>query len=133
MSEQYVDGDGNLTGPAPGGRVHQVAGVVENTSALIEQKSGRRFDLSPVGKRAPLALWPDRVDTAIAAGLRVPWGSGDVEGWEFDITCGAGVGSPYMVLTLRKEGEDSIDEVIDMRPFFESWVRSAIAGTQATE
>lgn len=69
-----------------------------------------------------LTVKPLRTEDTIQHGLRVEWLSGsDEEGLTFDLTAGAGVGSPYLILTVT-EGDRTIREVVDMRTVVHDWV-----------
>lgn len=55
----------------------------------------------------------EEFETTIWAGLRVPWfdGTVDIEGeeWSFDVTCGAGVGSSWMVCSIEKANGERVE------------------------
>ena len=59
--------------------------------------------------------------------LRQAWidGSDDADGVEFHLTCGAGVGSPFMHLTVKRGGQRRT-EIIDIRPFLTTWVTAVL-------
>ena len=78
--------------------------------------NGRRITLGPVMERDPLTIQPVRVESAISAGFRIDWLSGeDEKGMTFNLACGAGVGSPYMTLTVKQDGIMVGQEIVDMR------------------
>ena len=94
--------------------------------------NGRRITLDPIMERDPLTVEVRRVENSLPAGLRQPWisGTGDDHGGgsvHFDLSCGAGVGSPYMILAVQPKGGERIEEVIDMRDVLNDWVKAAIA------
>ena len=74
-----------------------------------------------------LTLTAKRVESALAAGLRMSWitGGNEDEGVEFDLSCGAGVGSPYMILSVTKDGETRY-EVADVRTMLQTWVNAVL-------
>ena len=59
--------------------------------------------------------------------LQMAWLTGEQDGMAVDLTCGAGLGSPYMHLTVRRVGEPTIYERVDMREVVQDWTDAAIA------
>jgi len=58
--------------------------------------------------------------------LSVEWISGEGDGIEFDLTAGAGVGSPYLRLTVTLANGDRVVEVIDIRKGLTAWVNAIV-------
>lgn len=71
------------------------------------------------------------VPDSIHAGLRQEWVTATDDGVEAVLTAGAGLGSPYMVLTVSREGKPTIYETVDVRTFLPGWVDAAIARAEA--
>jgi hypothetical protein len=76
-----------------------------------------------------------RVESPIPAGFQMEWASGDNGDIEFEVTSGAGLGSSYMVLTVRhKEDRKVIGyEVVDMRRLVPAWIQAFLADGPTTE
>lgn len=64
-----------------------------------------------------------------------PFGGGFVQEWitgendevEFSVRSGAGLGNPYLTLSLHRKGsEDTIFEDVDIRKVAETWVSSIL-------
>jgi len=88
----------------------------------------RKITLEPVIEREWLKFQPVRVESSIAAGFRVGWMDFENdEGLKFDVSCGAGVGSPWMILSVDHPDVGHIEEVVDIRAIVNEWVRAAIA------
>lgn len=64
---------------------------------------GRRLTLDPI-KLLPVKFDLSEVESTIPCGFKQHWAEGDNEGKKFEITTGAGVGSPY--LTFHYEGKE---------------------------
>jgi hypothetical protein len=62
--------------------------------------------LDPIGiGEFPIELMMREVEVPIVAGFQVPWGKVETEEFgPIDLTTGAGVGSPYGILTMGKAG-----------------------------
>lgn len=90
--------------------------------------NGRRITLDPIMDREPLTLPVRRVENSLPAGLRMGWMSGGEEDdpYEVDLACGAGFGSPWLILSIRHKDLGPIDEVVDMREVVNAWVKAAI-------
>src|SRR3954470_13911188 len=93
---------------------------------------GREMSLDgvPMKGMKRIMLPRRRVETALAAGFRVDWldGKATVDGSdvEFDLTAGAGVGSPYLILTVKVDG-DRREEIVDMAEVVRKWVAAVLA------
>ena len=73
------------------------------------------------GMNVPVATVPD----ALHAGFRQLWieaETGDVHATLFS---GAGLGTPYLTLSIEKDGE-TFYETIDVTDFLENWITQAI-------
>ena len=69
----------------------------------------------------------DIMQSGIQHGFRQMWIEGsDDSGLEFTLTAGAGLGSPWLILTVKKDGDDS-SEAIDVRDLLKAWVPEAEA------
>jgi hypothetical protein len=94
--------------------------------------NGRRVTLDPVMEREPVPLPVRRVESALPTGFRVEWLTGngiDDDGAtvEFNLTVGAGFGSPWMVLTINHAEHGRIEEVVNIQDVVEAWVNAAVA------
>lgn len=79
-------------------------------------------------KNTRLILKPKRRTDTLSMGLRQEWISGEGKpGLSFDLTCGAGLGSPYMILAVTKPDGEVVREVVDMRPVVTDWVNQVMA------
>jgi hypothetical protein len=59
--------------------------------------------------------------------LSVAWIDGkDDDGLSFDLTSGAGVGSPYLRLTVTLSSGERVVEVIDIRQGVTDWVNAIV-------
>jgi hypothetical protein len=69
-----------------------------------------------------------RHDSTLFAGLRQAWidGAEPDTGMSFDLTCGAGLGSPYLVLSVKLADGTKVSETIDIRPLLTAWVDSVV-------
>lgn len=65
-------------------------------------------------------------DNAMYAGLRQEWITAEDGDVKAVLTSGAGLGSPYLVLSVRVDG-DTFYETIDVTSFLPEWIKSAIA------
>lgn len=79
-------------------------------------------------KRGTIPVQPFRVQSAIVAGFRTGWinGEGDA-GITFDLSCGAGCGSPYLTLSVKRNGTLIGEELIDIRTVVSAWITELIA------
>lgn len=75
-----------------------------------------------------IAVKAKEVDSALWAGLRQGWieGSSGAE-FSFALDAGAGLGSPYLVLTIRRGDAIDYQGVIDIRELTTDWVAAAMA------
>lgn len=93
--------------------------------------AGRRLTLEPVMPVEAIEIRPRRVESSIEAGFRVDWltASGDDAGDcdLIELTAGAGVGSKWMCLHVKHPELGTIDEVVDMSEFVQTWVKAALA------
>lgn len=71
------------------------------------------------------------VRDALHAGLRQGWTEAEAPGVKADLTCGAGLGSPYMILSIERPGKDTIQETISVTDFLPNWIEAAIARADA--
>lgn len=95
---------------------------------------GRRITLDPMMARDPLTIQPVRVESAIPAGFRIDWLSGeDEKGMTFNLACGAGVGSPYMTLTVKQDDVTVGQEIVDMRDVVKVWIPALVAAGPTPE
>ena len=69
----------------------------------------------------------------LALGFRQDWLSGKDDDTEVTITSGAGLGSPYLILTVERPGKATIHEAIDMRDVLPKWAEAAIARADALD
>jgi hypothetical protein len=58
--------------------------------------------------------------------LSVQWISGEGDGVSFDLTSGAGVGSPYLQLTVTLADGTRVSEAIDIRKGLSDWVEAIV-------
>lgn len=65
-----------------------------------------------------------RHEDTLFVGLRQEWLSGEDEenGVEFSLTSGAGLGSPYLTLTVELPNDGVVREVVDVRDLVTQWV-----------
>jgi hypothetical protein len=85
--------------------------------------NGRRLTLDPIVPLVPLDAQPRRVESSMPAGFRVMWLDGGDAIYQFSLTAGAGVGSKYLVLTLRiRDGDIIAEEVIDVEDLTRRWI-----------
>lgn len=93
--------------------------------------NGRRLTLDPITFVAPISLPRRRVESSLPCGLRVSWMAGDFrfEGssYTFDLTCGAGVGSPWLILSVRSTDGESVEEIVDMGEVTKTWLEAIVA------
>lgn len=123
--------------------------VGDDQLVLVDDSSGQEFvlplDLAPNLARAvtylhdpdsaevpvlPMAdgrvvpMRAEAKDDVLFAGLRQEWISGDDgHGTSFDLTVGAGLGSPYMVMRFEQDGATTY-EVVDFRAVADAWATS---------
>lgn len=106
-------------------------GPVENPIQVTGAVNGRRITLDPVLPVQPIPAEVRRVEMAIPAGFQVPWmdGTADNDGTPitYDLTCGAGVGSRWIVLTVHI-GDERRTEVLDMAKFAQAWIAQVVEG-----
>ncbi|QDU11299.1 hypothetical protein [Gimesia aquarii] len=53
----------------------------------------------------------------LECGLRQNWISGEGEDLEFSMDCGAGLGSPWLLITVKKPGEEDMNFRANMKEF----------------
>lgn len=89
--------------------------------------------MTAVGDKVPAPLTFERVESSIFAGLRQDWVSGENgRGVTFDLTCGAGLGSPYMTLAVHFPDGSTVHEVANVAPMITEMV-SRIVGEHGKE
>jgi hypothetical protein len=93
---------------------------------------GRPITTDPIMKRKPLPLPVRRLENSLSCGLRVGWISGVDDNpagrvRDFTVTTGAGVGSPWLILTITLRDGSTITEAVDMNDVVPKWVRAALA------
>lgn len=66
-----------------------------------------------------------RYAQTLFAGLRQEWLSGGDDEVQFNVTSGAGLGSPYMVLTVTMH-DKTVYEVINVAELANDWVHKVI-------
>lgn len=93
---------------------------------MTAEVNGHRLTLDPVMPLVPLDAKPRRVENSMPAGFRVMWLDGDSDGYDIELLAGAGVGSPYLILVVRKNGEPFAEEIIDARTLVTDWLASVI-------
>lgn len=71
----------------------------------------------------PVATVPD----ALHAGFRQHWAEAEDGDVTADLAAGAGLGSPYLILSVERKGKPTIHETIDVRDFLPGWINAAIA------
>jgi hypothetical protein len=84
----------------------------------------------PTGERI-LTVAATAHDDLLFAGFRQEWISGvasDDSGVTFDLTSGAGLGSPYLTVTLHRNGTLLATEVVDVRDLVVPWVNQILKG-----
>lgn len=91
--------------------------------------NGRQLTLDPIMERELLTVQPVRVESSLAAGLRIEWADGELGETKYDLSCGAGVGSPYLLLHIETADGTKIDELIDIRPMMQNWILTALAAS----
>jgi len=101
----------------------ETGGMVRTTAAV----NGRAMTLDPLAQ-GPLAVTAIRPESTLPCGLRQQWidGTGEAEDGTpvtFDLTCGAGVGSPYLILSVEGHGS----EYVDMRDVMQGWIDGLLA------
>jgi hypothetical protein len=69
----------------------------------------------------PVATVPD----ALHAGFRQLWIEAETGDIHATLFSGAGLGTPYLTLSIEKDGE-TIYETIDVTDFLEHWITQAI-------
>lgn len=74
-----------------------------------------------------LTVAVETVEHTLHAGFRQEWTTAESDGVHADLCVGAGLGSPYMVLTVEREGKTTIHETVDVRTFLPGWIDAAIA------
>jgi hypothetical protein len=72
------------------------------------------------------------VPDSIHAGFRQEWVAAEDGDIKATLTSGAGLGSPYMVLTVEREGKPTIYETVDVRTFLPGWIDAAVARAEAS-
>lgn len=95
-------------------------------SAPTKEAGGRRITLDPLATGEVVAE-ARRVESSLPCGLRQGWidGSGESDDGEevsFSLTCGAGVGGRWLILSVEGHGE----EIIDMGAMVETWVNGLL-------
>lgn len=67
------------------------------------------------------------------AGFRINWfdGADEETGTTFDLSAGAGVGSPYLTLTVEVPGHETVYEYVDMAAVLEQRIMAIIAEVTA--
>lgn len=100
--------------------------------------NGRRVTLDSVMPREPLPLPVRRVETTLPAGLRSNWIDGEEDDpngpvGHFSLTAGAGVGSPWLILSITLRDGSTISEVVDMRTVVSTWIAAALAAGPTPE
>lgn len=93
---------------------------------------GRRITLDAVLEPHDVVLKARRVESSLSAGFRMDWLSGSADGVEVNLSCGAGCGSPYMVLSVSKDGDTVGEEIVDMRDVVQTWAASILAEPTGT-
>lgn len=89
--------------------------------------NGRRLTLDPIMPPVPLDARPRRVESSMAAGFRVGWLSGGDSIYEFEVLAGAGVGSKYLILTVKiRDGETIAEEIIDIEDLTRRWIGNVL-------
>lgn len=73
--------------------------------------NGRELTLDPIQKLT-LAVPAKQVESSMPCGFRVEWASGEHKGEPFEVLCGAGVGSPWMI--FKYKGKEYVAEVGDI-------------------
>lgn len=102
---------------------------------------GREITLDPIIEVKPLEFPRRRVESTVPAGFRVDWMSGtteyDGQTYRFEMTAGAGVGSPYLTLKVAlvhphghpgPADEVIAHEVADMGEVCKAWVFAVLDG-----
>jgi hypothetical protein len=113
-----------MTDPIPPQRDGEI-----RTSASLD---GRALTLDPVMPVIPIHVEPRRVESSMPAGFRVGWMHGGALTGEhadstFSLTAGAGVGTPWLVLTIKNaDGTYFGEEVIDMTDVVTAWIEKMI-------
>lgn len=99
-------------------------GEITTTAAV----DGRRITLDPVLPLLPLDARPRRVENSLPAGFRIGWLRGDDGELAFEVTAGAGVGSKYLVLTVKEQATGNIyaEEVIDIAELTGRWLSNIL-------
>lgn len=71
-----------------------------------------------------------RHENTLFAGLRQEWLTGEdpASGAEFSLTSGAGLGSPYLMLSVRMPDGETIREAVDVRDLVTQWVSQVLEG-----
>lgn len=54
-------------------------------------------------------------------------------GVEAELLTGAGLGTPYMILSIHREGKPTVMEAVDMSDHLGAWINAAIARAEARE
>jgi hypothetical protein len=63
----------------------------------------------------------------IAAGLRQHWSDGSYGDLEFEVSSGAGLGSPWLTLLVKRDGKTIAQEVVDLRDLVPAWLDAILA------
>ena len=69
------------------------------------------------------------VENGLTLGLRQAWIEAQDDGVDAYLASGAGLGSPYLILTVERPGKSTIREAVDVRDFLPDWIDAAIART----
>lgn len=66
---------------------------------------------------------------AVHLGFRVPWMTTEPEdtNWSAELTCGAGVGTGWLILNISYADGEQTYEVVDMTEFVADWIHAARA------
>lgn len=72
------------------------------------------------------------VSDTMHAGLRQTFVTAETDEVTAELTSGAGLASPYLILTVERPGKPDIRETIDVRDFLPNWVDAAIARADAS-
>jgi len=77
-------------------------------------------DEAPVGRPITIEAFPMR---GFGGGLRQNWIEGEAEGVRISLDSGAGLGNPYLTLSVEVDGHEARWETIDVQPLLRQWAK----------
>jgi hypothetical protein len=89
---------------------------------------GRQITLDPIMETPTEVKLPRRrVESLIPAGFRQLWSDGTYGDLEFEVSSGAGLGSPWLTLLVKRDGATIAQEVVNLRELVPAWLDAVVA------